>query len=159
MFEIKSNRLVTHNDKIRVSRVSAQRPFLAPSAVCDSHRTTAYEYPVLLSNCLSNVQITHSNVKITSTNTQRYCTVQNRIFNRFGETVATARHDNFWINYCSFSWKSLIDSFFFQPIKILHLIRHAPRVTRRVSRAFFLFRYVYKIHYRNSWIVNNLLDI
>ena len=26
---------------------------------------------------------------------KRYCTVQNRIFDRFGETVATARHDNF----------------------------------------------------------------
>ena len=33
----------------------------------------------VLSNCLSNVQTT-------STNIQRYCTVHNRFFNRFGET-------------------------------------------------------------------------
>ena len=80
------------------------------------------------------------------------------VFNRFRETVATARRDNFWINYCSFSWKNLIDRLFFQPIKILHLTRHAPRVTPRFSRAFFLFRCVYKIHYRKSWIINNLLN-
>ena len=50
----------------------------------------------LLSIPLSYVQIRHSNVKIMSTNIQRYCTVQNRIFDRFGEIiVATVRHDNF----------------------------------------------------------------
>ena len=121
--------------------------------------TVKLTYSLLLSNSLSNVQTTHSNVQITSTNIQRYCAVQNRFFNRFGETMATARHENFWINYCSVSWRNLIDRLFFQPIKILHLTRHAPRVMPRVSRAFFLFRYVYKLHNRNSWIIINLLDI
>ena len=51
---------------------------------------------------------------------------------------------------------NLIDRLFFQPIKILHLIRHAPRVTPHVSRAFFLFIYASKIHYR---MINNLLNI
>ena len=44
------------------------------------------QWHTLLSNSLSSVQIMHSNVQIASTNIQRYCTVQNRIFNRFGET-------------------------------------------------------------------------
>ena len=119
------------------------------------HKPSYYMY---MSLSLSNAQIMHSNIQITSTNIQQYCTVQNPFFNRFGEKLATAWHDNFWINYCSFSWRNLIDSFF-QPIKILHLTRHAPCVTPHVSPAFFLFRYVHKIHYRNSWIINNLLDI
>ena len=42
----------------------------------------------------------------------------------------------------------------FQPIKILHLTRHVPPVTPRVSRAFLC-----SDMYRNSWIINNLLDI
>ena len=54
---------------------------------------------------LSNVQITHSNVQITSPNIQWYCTIQNWFFNRFGETVETARHHNVLINYCSFNWR------------------------------------------------------
>ena len=49
-----------------------------------------------------------------------YCTVQNRFFNRFGETMATTWCINSWTNDCLFSWRNLIDRLFFQPIKILH---------------------------------------
>ena len=62
---------------------------------------------------------------------------------------------NFWINYCLVSWR-----LFLSTNQNTHHTRHAPRITPRVLSAFFLFRYVYKIHYRrNSWIINNLLDI
>ena len=57
--------------------------------------------------------ISLSNLQITSTNTQRYCTVQNRFFKTSFGRLATARHDNFWINYCSFGWRNLIDRLFF----------------------------------------------
>ena len=68
--------------------------------------------------------------------------------NRFGETVATARHENVWIN--SVEW-NLIDRIFFQPMKILHHTHHTPPI---MLPAFYLL--FYKIHYRNSWIINNL---
>ena len=45
----------------------------------------------------------YGNIQIKRTNTQCYCTVQKQILNRFEETVATPWHNNFWINYCSFS--------------------------------------------------------
>ena len=44
----------------------------------------------------------------------------------------TARQDNFWINYCSFSWRNLIDRVFFSTNQNTHLVTH--HVSRRASR-------------------------
>ena len=48
----------------------------------------------------------------------------------------TARQDNFWINYCSFSWRNLIDRFFFKPIKILISLRTTCHAARLASFLF-----------------------
>ena len=96
-----------------------------------------WEFEWLLSNSLSDVQIT-------STNIRWYCTVQNQIFNRFKETMAIAWHNNFWMNY-----RNLVDRLFYNQSKCFtHIMLH-------ILPAFVLFRYVYKIHYQNSWIINN----
>ena len=81
--------------------------------------------------------IMHSNIQITSTNIQRYCTVQNKIFNMFGET---GNHMTWQLlNKLLFiQLKNLIDRLFFQPIKILYLTHHAPSVMPHISWALFV---------------------
>ena len=58
-------------------------------------------------------------------------------------------HDNnFWINYIVYSVEGTWLTGYF-------LTSHN---TPHVLPAFFLLRYVYKIYYPSSWIINNLLD-
>ena len=54
------------------------------------------------------------------------------------------------ISVHSVEW-NLIERLFFQPMKILHHTHQTPPI---MLPAFYLF--FYKIHYRNSWIINNL---
>ena len=76
---------IEHKRRVRVAIETFSTPCI-PYELSYKHIQN-YSHP-LISNSLSNVQIT-------STNIQRYYTVQNRFLNRFGETTATARHDNF----------------------------------------------------------------
>ena len=113
------------------------------------------KYYKLLSNSLSNVQMTHSNIQITSTNIQWYCTVQNRFW-RNCDNCTTWQLSNklLFIQLKKSDWQVVFST----NQNTLPHSSHTRCCTMHLA-SFLYVQIVYKIHYRNSWTINNLLDI